>query len=279
MSDTSQWQFPATPSSLGYPESCETPLVEPFPQRGASQGVSESNDQPKTVKLPENPNPIISISGPVNLNLSCHEPMRQSKKRKIISDDVDSVLETITGRFDRLMRNIPNTYERVPSAATMMNCSLPQIHHQGIYPDDEYMIYPIDTYKEASFPNAIECVKYIYRDRLAAREHIDWECRRLCLRLVRLRELKALEEQYSGLINCKPNPDEAFRAFADANWYKAQNNDEDLIEKIRDMELKIREIREIQEQDTPKGSRSPSVATSSVTSYSNSSNSSSSRES
>lgn len=174
-------------------------------------------------------------------------------------EDVDGVLENITGKFDGLMRNLPNTYERVPNAATMMNCSLPQIQHQGIYPEDEWLLQPIKSYQEAPFPNSIDRVKYIYKDRLAAREQIDWECRRLNLRLTKLRELKALEEQYNRFTHSNPSLNPEFSEMAKPDWYKV-NNDEDLDQKIRSMEQNIELFLE---NDSLQGSQSSSVASSS----------------
>lgn len=154
----------------------------------------------------------------------------------------------------------------MPTAATMMSFPLPQIQHQGMQPEADKLVYPIGYLGQIGDPDNIGEVENLYKDRLAVREQIDWECRRIGLRLMRLRELNALKAQFSIV-----DPDYSTDTSQDSDsisessgasedgesgekssqmpvgnddediWgplWSWSNTDEDLLGKIRDLKLK-----------------------------------------
>ncbi|CEJ55388.1 hypothetical protein PMG11_01650 [Penicillium brasilianum] len=86
---------------------------------------------------------------------------------------------------------IPTPLEPFPEAGTLMNFPLPQIDHQGQRPaaaDGYFSALEDDILYQTRDPYEIEIA---YRDALRVRERVDWDCRRLGLRLRYLRRCQA----------------------------------------------------------------------------------------
>lgn len=79
--------------------------------------------------------------------------------------------------YENVMPELPNIYEPMPSAATVMAFPLPRVQHQGMRPRSEYRVYPINRLWGFGDPNDLADVEDLYQNRLEAREQIDWECR------------------------------------------------------------------------------------------------------
>lgn len=92
---------------------------------------------------------------------------------------------------------IPRPLEPFPEAGTIMNFPLPQIDHQGQRPaaaERYFSSLQDDFLLRSSEPFDIEME---YRNALRVRERVDWDCRRLGLRLRYLRRCQArTAEQY-----------------------------------------------------------------------------------
>lgn len=99
-------------------------------------------------------------------------------------------------RQPSLMQNppapiIPAPLEPFPEAGTIMNFPLPQIDHQGQRPaaaDGYFSSLEDDLLYQTQEPYEIEMA---YRAALRVRERVDWDCRRLGLRLRYLRRCQA----------------------------------------------------------------------------------------
>ncbi|KAJ5389501.1 uncharacterized protein N7496_000569 [Penicillium cataractarum] len=86
---------------------------------------------------------------------------------------------------------IPAPLEPFPEAGTIMNFPLPQIDHQGQRPAATagyYSSLEDDALYQTQEPSEIE---EAYRAALRVRERVDWDCRRLGLRLRYLRRCRA----------------------------------------------------------------------------------------
>lgn len=86
---------------------------------------------------------------------------------------------------------IPSPLEPFPEAGTIMNFPLPQIDHQGQRPAPAagyYSSLEDDALYQTQEPSEIEAA---YRAALRVRERVDWDCRRLGLRLRYLRRCRA----------------------------------------------------------------------------------------
>ncbi|KAJ5966487.1 hypothetical protein N7481_013201 [Penicillium waksmanii] len=221
--------------------------------------LSSSRD---TVKAPEGASLSREITAPKKITLekttalkgcpgdiSSFKSSNQGNKRKRAEVSSlgasDKLSETVAENFASCMRQVPKIFEPMPSAATVMACPLPQIQHQGLQPNAEKLVYPIGYYGQIYDPDDISEVQNLYNDRLAVREQIDWECRRIGLRLMRLRELQALKGRRvdSGLSDgpsvssiTSSEKDDIYGSLW--NW---KNSDDDLLEQIRDLKLKSKE--------------------------------------
>lgn len=86
---------------------------------------------------------------------------------------------------------IPTPLEPFPEAGTIMNFPLPQIDHQGQRPasgEGYFSALEDDLLYQMREPYEIEMA---YRAALRVRERVDWDCRRLGLRLRYLRRCQA----------------------------------------------------------------------------------------
>lgn len=159
----------------------------------------------------------------------------------------EKIPETVTENFANCMRQVPKIFEPMPSAATVMACPLPQIQHQGLQPNSEKLVYPIGYYGQIYDPDDINEVQNLYKDRLAVREQIDWECRRIGLRLMLLRELQALRRHADGgSSECSSVSSRTSSKEDDINGslWNWKNSDGDLLEEIRGLKLKSKEDEE-----------------------------------
>lgn len=99
---------------------------------------------------------------------------------------------------------IPRPLEPFPEAGTLMNFPLPQIDHQGQRPaaaERYFSSLQDDSLLHTPEPYEIEME---YRNALRVRERVDWDCRRLGLRLRYLRRCQArAAERYPTARECE----------------------------------------------------------------------------
>ncbi|CAI7619628.1 unnamed protein product [Penicillium pancosmium] len=201
-----------------------------------SASLSRETKAPKKIVLEQT-----TVFRDFPADISPSKSFYQGNKRKRAEVPSVGTSETVAENFANCMRQVPKIFEPMPSAATVMACPLPQIQHQGLQPNAEKLVYPIGYYGQIYDPDDINEVQNLYKDRLAVREQIDWECRRIGLRLMRLRELQALRRHVDGgPSECSSVSSRASSKEDDIygslwNW---KNSDNDLLEEIRDLKLK-----------------------------------------
>ncbi|KAJ5090581.1 hypothetical protein N7532_009265 [Penicillium argentinense] len=167
-----------------------------------------------------------------------------STKRKRTGDSItDELPESVSKNFERLVNLLSHKSEYQPTAATLMSFPLPQIQHQGLRPEPRDGPSPIDEECEGDDTLSITRLDDLYHDRLAMREQLDWECRRIGLRLMRLRELGALK----ALIGAGSSDEEGNEKEAKEDLWS--RGDDDLLVRIRRLELKATEEREGRDRD------------------------------
>lgn len=206
--------------------------------------LSQKSKTPRTIKVETT---TISTGRPRDISSFQSSSQRNKRKRTEMSSlsTSDQLPETVAGNFANFLSQAAKVFEPMPSAATVMAYPLPQIQHQGLQPSAGKLMYPIESYGQIYDPYDIKEVQNLYKDRLAVREHIDWECRRIGLRLMRLRELQALKRRHDdgGLSDSSsraPSPgDDTYGTLW--NW---KNSDSDLLEQIKDLKLKSKEDEE-----------------------------------
>ncbi|KAJ5675672.1 hypothetical protein N7462_008569 [Penicillium macrosclerotiorum] len=95
------------------------------------------------------------------------------------------------------------TIEPIPDTATIMNFPLPKIDHQGLRPSiylDNEKLYKSYTKTEEIF-NDLKAMETAYEDTIKVRELVDWDCRRLGLRLRALRRRASLQARRGEIVH------------------------------------------------------------------------------
>lgn len=174
------------PEGAYYPPTKRIKREHTHTPRKPSWAASSMTDDASVVSLPRPPQENVKPPSPARqtgrksfpTTFTSHSPVPAATQQPPVVQGPSSPI-------------IPTPLEPFPEAGTIMNFPLPQIDHQGQRPasgEGYFSALEDDLLYQMPEPYEIEMA---YRAALRVRERVDWDCRRLGLRLRYLRRCQA----------------------------------------------------------------------------------------